>query len=83
MSFFFLTRTREVANAVAPRTAPKALHQPEPMVGAPEPPNNQRTLDLGLAQAKGFVSAVASEAAISGLPTVGSNVDWQSATRGK
>ncbi|KAK3294830.1 uncharacterized protein B0H64DRAFT_401680 [Chaetomium fimeti] len=43
---------------------------------------NQRTLDLGLAQAKGFISMIAYGAAISDSPTVSSNVDWRFGTRG-
>ncbi|KAH6856599.1 hypothetical protein B0I37DRAFT_443250 [Chaetomium sp. MPI-CAGE-AT-0009] len=90
---FVLTGVRQAANTVASRVRiPRERNQAgtqsdqtdSPVVPDDEAPGapNQRTLDLGLAQAKGFISTIASKAAISGSPTVGSNVNWQFATRG-
>jgi hypothetical protein len=53
------------------------------MVETPGPSSmDQRTLDLGLAQAKGFVSLVAAGLDRSRSTTEGSNIEWQATTRG-
>ncbi|KAH6631807.1 hypothetical protein F5144DRAFT_629763 [Chaetomium tenue] len=82
MFFHFVDQARQLANTFASVANPETPTQTQCMIETPEPSHKQRTLDLGLAQAKGFVSMVASEAAISDPPAVGSNVNWRFVTRG-
>ena len=81
---FVLNRALQAGNpATTSRAMAEESSQTATVAETPGPnPIDQRTLELGLAQAKGFIAMVASKAAISGSPDAGSKIDWRSAARG-